>query len=94
MDLTFVTGPNGNAGCDVERLWREPILAALPSEHPQAGAATLTLADLGDDRFVVSRTSPGVEVYEYIVRRLNGLSRPRVDALDSDDVRLTHSRSF
>ncbi len=81
MDLTFVTGPNATVGCDSEVLWREEIIAAIPAEHWQAEATTLTLSDLREERFLVSRASPGPEIYECIIQELSGIYRPRIDIL-------------
>lgn len=72
LDVTFVTGSPAPVGCDVEHLWSEPIIAALPAGHPLATRASVALADLIGESFIVSRHAPGPEIHDYIVEHLSG----------------------
>lgn len=83
LDVAFVTGTPAVNGCDVEMLWHESVLAALPSDHPLASSKTLDLHDAADERYIVSRVAPGPEVHDCIIKQLGGLGRSlRVDAFD------------
>lgn len=80
MDVTFVMGSPVVVGCDVEELWSEPVLAALPSDHSLAGRASIELTSLRDERFIVTREAPGPETYAYLLKRLSGLEQsPSID---------------
>lgn len=83
LDLTFVTGHGTVLGCDVERLWSEPVLTALPSEHALAGRSVLELPETAGERFLVSRGAPGPEIHDFIVKRLSELDfSPRICVAD------------
>jgi len=71
LDVTFVTRSPSPVGCDVERLWSEPIMAALPTDHPLAANVSIELDHLIDEPFIVSRHAPGPEIHDYIIRKLS-----------------------
>lgn len=83
LDVAFVTGNPTVPGCDVETLWSDPILAALPSDHPLTASRALDLQNAATERFVVSHSAPGPEIHDFIVKRLSDLGHsPRVDAFE------------
>lgn len=51
----------------------EPIIAALPTDHPLAARPSVELAELIGEAFIVSRHAPGPEIHEYIIRNLSRL---------------------
>ncbi|WP_050897197.1 LysR family transcriptional regulator, partial [Patulibacter medicamentivorans] len=69
LDLAFVTAMSASdrAQLDLARLASEPLVAALPRDHPLAGRQALTLADLGGERFVGFRR--GATIRELLERR-------------------------
>lgn len=73
MDVTFVVGAPPAADCIVEPLWSEPILVALASDHPLASKDVIEWAQLASERFIVSRTDPGPEIHDYVVKKLSAL---------------------
>lgn len=73
LDLTFVAGTPYSNGCDVERLWDEPIFAALPSGHQYATRELIDLSELARERFIVSGAAPGPEIHDFIIKRLSEL---------------------
>lgn len=80
LDVAFLTGTPKPQGCDAEHLWHEPILAALVASDPRTKSGVLNLADMADDRFIVSHAAPGPEIHDYIVQRLATLGfSPRID---------------
>lgn len=79
LDVTFVTGTPYSHGCEVERLWDEPIFAALPSDHEHSTREIIDLSELGGERFIVSGAAPGPEIHDFIIKRLSDLgSSPRI----------------
>ena len=82
LDFTFVTGSPDAPGCEVERLWEEGILVALPNGHTLADRPELTWEELVDERFIVSRVDPGPQIGDYIVQHLVSLGQhPRVEQI-------------
>lgn len=64
LDLGFARPPDGElpAGIASRRLQQEPLLVALSSDHPLAGAGRIDLVELKDEPFVMPtrQTSPGL----------------------------------
>lgn len=75
IDFALVTGMPLSPGCEVEGLWTERILVALPQEHPLAADSMIAWEQLAQERFIVSRVDPGPEIQDYIVRGLADLGR-------------------
>lgn len=72
LDIALVTGTPSASGCDVERLWSEPILAALPSVHALTSRGAIDLIELASERFLIDRHPRGREIHDFIMRRLSG----------------------
>ena len=75
IDFTFVAGMPLSPGCEVEDLWHERILVALPESHALASSRKIAWDQLSSERFIVSRVDPGPEIQDYIVRGLADLGR-------------------
>lgn len=79
LDLGLVRPPVLRDGLRTAVVWSEPLIAALPADHPLAAAKAVSVADLRDEPFVLfpRRTGPGL--FETISQMCaeNGFS-PRV----------------
>ena len=73
MDVTFVVGKPSAPGCVVEPLWSEPILVALGSDHTLALNGIIEWSQLASERFIVSKTDPGPEIHDFVVKQLSAL---------------------
>lgn len=83
LDLTFVTGSPYSNGCDIERIWEEPIYVAIPADHFLSKRDSITLAEVAGEIFIVSRAAPGPEIHDFIIKRLSDLgSSPQVRFFD------------
>jgi DNA-binding transcriptional LysR family regulator len=71
LDVAFVMDLPRPPGCEVEGLWSEPILAALPADDPRCARGVLDMQDMAADLFIVSQASRRS-------RGLNGHGRARV----------------
>jgi LysR family transcriptional regulator, hydrogen peroxide-inducible genes activator len=56
-DVAVLSLPLRHRDFDIVPLLTEPLYAALPPSHPRADAASLSLRDLREDRFVLLRES-------------------------------------
>jgi DNA-binding transcriptional LysR family regulator len=83
VDAAFVRAPlDGAAGLIVEPILEEPILIALPAEHPlvrRRHRASMSLTALANETLLLYRRKPGPGLYETIVAacRKSGFS-PRI----------------
>lgn len=83
LDILFVAGCSEIAGYSAQILWRESIYAALPSEHELADKETISWDDIREEIFVVTQGGPGVEIQDYLIRRLSQPGfRPRIEVHD------------
>ena len=80
LDIAFVSGSPSVAGCDVEHMWSEPLLAAVQSQHRFAGRGVVELDEAASEPFIVSKVAPGPELHDFIVGRFtrDGGSRPSI----------------
>ena len=69
-DIAFLTGSGKWAGCQSQRLWSEGVIAVLPANHRLAARVTLEMNDLAGDRFIVSESTPGEEIHDFLIQRL------------------------
>lgn len=73
LDVAFVTGTQGWAGCDTNFLWNERVFAVLPQGHALVVREELEWSDLAHETFIVSEEAPGQEIHDYLVHRLADL---------------------
>ena len=79
LDLAFVLGTPRREGFAAQRLWSEPIVAALASDDVRTTQALLPLQSLAEDQFIVSCDPPGPAIHDYLLRSLSDLSfRPQI----------------
>lgn len=69
IDLAFVAGVPKLTDCHSRRIWTEPLVAALPQQHPLAKLAAVTWSDLTDETFLVCHGGTGPQVHDHIVLR-------------------------
>ena len=82
LDFAFVAGAPLSPGCELEELWRERVMVALPDHHHLSTAELISWEQLENERFIVSRVDPGPEIQDYIVRSLADLGKhPNVEQL-------------
>ena len=80
LDLALVFEAPWEDSPDRERLWTEPVFAALPSSDARSRAGAIDITAFAQDHFIVSYDPPGPEVYDFIIRRLSTLDfHPRVN---------------
>lgn len=83
LDVAFVVGPVNAPDCHSRLLWCEPIMVALPVDHPLAEQETVTWLDLADETFLVRHGGTGPQVFEHVVRRISERERsPRIHRCD------------
>ena len=75
IDFALVAGMPLSPGCEIEELWRERILVALPAAHPLANGCEIAWEQLAEERFIVGRVDPGPKIQDYIIRGLADLGR-------------------
>ncbi|MGE0503420.1 MAG: LysR family transcriptional regulator [Rhizobiaceae bacterium] len=82
LDIAFLSGTAPVPDCETAPLWRERVHIALPRQHRLAGCEWLDWSDVRRERFVITRTAPGPEVHDYIIRRAADYSNyPKVTAI-------------
>lgn len=72
LDIAFVVGKVDLPDCHSRPIWTEPLVAALPENHPLAGQSGVTWPDLNDETFLVRHTGTGPQVHDHIVLRFAG----------------------
>jgi DNA-binding transcriptional LysR family regulator len=83
LDIAFVVGAVNAPDCHSRLLWREPMVAALPTGHPLAEQEAVTWLDLSDETFLVRHGGTGPQVFEHVVRRISERERtPRIHRCD------------
>lgn len=75
MDIAFLAGNRASAGCDNEQLWSEPILVALADTHKLSQVATIPWVAIESEAFIVSRSAPGPEIHDYLVKNLSSIGQ-------------------
>ncbi len=72
LDIVFVAGTPELPDCHSRRIWTEPLLAALPDQHPLAEQSAVTWAALAGETFLVRHGGTGPQAYDHILLRLAG----------------------
>ncbi|CAM3308407.1 transcriptional regulator, LysR family [Paracoccus aminovorans] len=70
LDIAFFTGNGAIADCETAELWREQVHVAFSADHHLAERESIEWSWLRDQKFLVTKCAPGLEVHDYIVRRL------------------------
>jgi DNA-binding transcriptional LysR family regulator len=70
LDIAFVLGSPKIADCQCRPLWTEPLVVALPAQHPLTEAEALRWADLATETFIVRNGGIGPQLHDHIVARL------------------------
>lgn len=70
LDIAFLTCATAPPYCDSEHLWTERVYVVLPETDKLARKAEIAWADLYERRFIVSKSDPGPEIHNYLVRHL------------------------
>jgi DNA-binding transcriptional LysR family regulator len=68
MDVGFVRGPLADAALSVERVLDEPLLLAMPDDHPLRRRRIIELASLADQPFVLFPRERSPWFYDHIIR--------------------------
>ena len=71
LDVAFVAGALNAPDCHSRLLWCEPMIIALPADHPLAEREAVTWLDLAAETFLVRHGGTGPQVFEHIVRRFS-----------------------
>ena len=76
LDVGFARSPLAAAGVEVEPIAHEAILAALPSGHPLAGLAEVSLAALSTEPFVLFSRAQAPGFFDDLVDRVAATGTP------------------
>lgn len=71
LDLTFVAGLPDLPDCHSRPIWRERLVAVVPSNHPLASREGITWTDLLEEIFIVRVGGTGAQVFDHVVMRLS-----------------------
>ena len=83
LDVAFVVGAVNAPDCHSRLLWCEPMVVALPADHPLAEREAITWLDLADETFLVLQGGAGPQVFEHVVRRISEREHsPRIHRCD------------
>jgi DNA-binding transcriptional LysR family regulator len=83
LDVAFVVGAVNAPDCHSRPLWCEPVVVALPFDHPLAALEIITWLDLADETFLVRHGGTGPQVFDHVVRRISERDRsPRIHRCD------------
>ena len=75
LDVGFVRAPAAPEGLQMERVLQEPLLAALPTDHPLAAAAEVSLAELATESLVLFPRAQAPAFYDELMVRLQRTGR-------------------
>lgn len=75
LDVAFVVGAVNAPDCHSRPLWCEPVVVALPFDHPLAALEVITWFDLAGETFLVRHGGTGPQVFDHVVRRLSERQR-------------------
>lgn len=70
LDVAFLVGRPSVAGCAVRPLWRDSLVAVVPSSDDLAALAEVNWSDLIGRRFLIPEAGPGREMEDFLARRL------------------------
>ena len=69
LDIGFIRPghPSETEGVAVQVVLDEPLLAALPADHPLAGRQVLAMAELADEAFILHPRAIGTGLYDKVI---------------------------
>ena len=73
LDIAFLTGPSIPQDCEGQHLWTEHVFVVLPEADELAGWTEIGWDDLRHRHFIVSKTDPGPEIHDFLVKHLSRL---------------------
>jgi DNA-binding transcriptional LysR family regulator len=83
LDVAFVVGAVNAPDCHSRLLWCEPMVMALPADHPLTEQDAVNWRDLVDETFLIRHGGTGPQVFEHVVRRISERGRsPRTHRFD------------
>lgn len=83
LDIAFIVGRPELSDCHSQRVWAEPLMVALPHNHPLARETSIAWADLAGSTFIVRSGGTGPQVYDHILLRLAGRwPAPSIECFD------------
>lgn len=83
LDVTFITGSVAPAGCEMTRLWVDPVYLATSRNGPLAGRRAVSMQEAASETFIVNQTNFGAEIREFLIKRLSDLGvSPRIEVFD------------
>lgn len=71
LDIAFLTGSTTPPDCEGQHLWTERVFVVLPEADELVSRAELVWDDLRHRHFIVSRTDPGPEIHDFLVKHLS-----------------------
>ena len=71
LDIAFLTGPSAPPDCEGQHLWTERVFVVLPEADKLAGQVEIAWNDLRNRHFIVSRSDPGPEIHDFLVKHLS-----------------------
>lgn len=91
LDVAFVVGAVEAPDCHSRELWQEPLVIALPAEHPLVSSPAITWADLAPETFLVRDGGSGPQVFDHVVYRVVERERsPQIHRFDVGRDTLMH----
>lgn len=82
LDVAFLSGTPHVPDCETSALWHERVHVAMPRDHRLTVCTRLNWSDVRSEQFIITRTAPGPEVHDYIIRRAADYSTyPKVTAI-------------
>jgi DNA-binding transcriptional LysR family regulator len=66
IDLAIAVGPIQDTSFNTENLWRECLIVVVPSDHPFAGASTLTWPDIASERLILRASVQDHWITDYV----------------------------
>ncbi|MCI4591197.1 LysR substrate-binding domain-containing protein [Sphingobium sp. BYY-5] len=91
LDVAFVVGAVEAPDCHSRELWQEPLVIALPAEHPLVSSLAITWADLAPETFLVRDGGSGPQVFDHVVHRVVERARsPHIHRFDVGRDTLMH----
>lgn len=83
IDVLIVTGNLPLLETEEMPLWREPVLVALPHDHPLAGRETVCWTDLRGETVLLSYYDAGKELEDLLISKLlSPEDRPKIERHD------------